>query len=63
MSGGKGGNILYLSLSPIALQYQNNGKGVGLIIDTIGGIYWEGNIDDVLAQDGHMVLLRLLGGE
>jgi len=44
------------------IKEETNGKGVELVVDTIGGSYWERNID-VLAQDGHMVLLGLLGGE
>ncbi|XP_019863154.1 PREDICTED: quinone oxidoreductase PIG3-like, partial [Amphimedon queenslandica] len=37
------------------------GKGVDVILDFIGGSYWDNNIAS-LATDGHIVLLGMLGG-
>jgi NADPH:quinone reductase-like Zn-dependent oxidoreductase len=44
-----------------ALQAQTAGQGVDIIIDFVGGPYFEGNLK-AAAKDGHIVTLAALGG-
>ncbi|KIW16121.1 hypothetical protein PV08_06172 [Exophiala spinifera] len=44
-----------------ALLKYTDGKGVGLIVDFIGAGYFNQNLD-AAAQDGHIVLLGMMGG-
>jgi tumor protein p53-inducible protein 3 len=38
-----------------------NGRGADVILDFVGGSYWEKNIN-CLASDSHLILLAMLGG-
>lgn len=37
------------------------GKGVNVILDFVGGSYWQQNLDS-LAVDGRLILIGLMGG-
>lgn len=43
------------------IKAMNGGRGVDLVIDFLGGLYLQGNLD-VLERDGRMVMLGLLDG-
>lgn len=44
-----------------AVKEYTNGKGVDVVLDFVGGPYWEKNLE-CLALDGRLVLLGMLGG-
>lgn len=43
------------------IKQQNDGNGIDLVIDFVGASYFQANLD-LLAQDGRIVMLGLLGG-
>lgn len=43
------------------IKKQNDGNGIDLIIDFVGAPYFQSNLD-LLAQDGRVVMLGLMGG-
>lgn len=51
----------FLYLTSITNLFPMEGAGVNLILDCIGGSYWEKNVN-CLALDGRWVLYGLMGG-